>query len=195
MRPWRSKNPSDWSQRIPICVLAGVATVLSVHLALYQWRLIDQPWEPFFGNQSKQVLDSKPSEWMRGLIHLPDAALGAVAYLGDLLFGLAGSTRRWFCRPWLVLLFGFDVIPLGIVSIILVILQGTTVGAWCTVCLATAVISLILIVMAVDEVWSSLLFLREVRRRAGRKACWSAFWGKPSAIAEEVASEMVEVKR
>jgi hypothetical protein len=32
---------------------------------------------------------------MRRWFRIPDAALGAIAYLGDLVFGLAGSTRRW----------------------------------------------------------------------------------------------------
>jgi hypothetical protein len=30
-----------------------------------------------------------------------------------------------------VILFGIDVIPLGIVSAVLVVLQGTIVGSWC----------------------------------------------------------------
>jgi hypothetical protein len=37
--PWKH-NPSSWRHRAPICVLAGVAIVISVYLALYQWRLI-----------------------------------------------------------------------------------------------------------------------------------------------------------
>lgn len=185
--PWRY-NPSSWRHRAPICLLAGVATVISVYLALYQWRLIDSVWDPVFGGQSARVLDSAASETMRRWIGAPDAALGALAYLGDLLFGLAGSTRRWQYRPWLVLLFGLDVIPLGLVSVILVILQGTVVGAWCFLCLVTALISLLLVGMAYDEVWSSLLYLRRVWQRTHqRRAVWDAFCGRPSREAEEVA--------
>jgi len=185
--PWRH-NPSSWRHRVPICLLAGVATVISVYLALYQWRLIDSVWDPVFGGQSARVLDSAASETMRRWIGAPDAALGALAYLGDLLFGLAGSTRRWQYRPWLVLMFGLDVIPLGLVSVILVILQGTVVGAWCFLCLVTALISLILVGLAYDEVWSSLLYLRRVwqRTQSGR-AVWDAFCGRPSPVAAEVA--------
>lgn len=34
--------------------------------------------------------------------------------------------------PWMVAFFGILVVPLGIVSITLIILQALAVGAWCT---------------------------------------------------------------
>jgi len=185
--PW-NHNPSAWSQRIPICLLAGVAFLISTYMALYQWRLINTVWDPVFGEQSRDVLDSDVSGWMRYWFRVPDAAFGAIAYLGDLIFGLAGCTRRWQYRPWLVVLFGLDVIPLGIVSVVLVFMQGTVVGAWCLLCLATAVISLILIALAYDEVWSSLLYLKRVwhKTQSARFVC-ETFWGEPSEAAAEVA--------
>jgi len=185
--PWKY-NPSSWRHRIPICILAGVAFAIAAYMALYQWRLIDNVWDPVFGRQSRDVLDSEVSEKMRRWFRVPDAALGALAYLGDLLFGLAGSTRRWQYRPWLVVLFGLDVIPLGLVSAILVVLQGTTVGSWCFLCLVTAAISLTLVVLAYDEVWSSLSFLRRVwRKTRNPRRLWDVFWGRRSREAEEVA--------
>jgi uncharacterized membrane protein len=185
--PW-DYNPSSWRQRVPIALLAGVGFVLSAYMALYQWRLIDDVWDPAFGAQSRTVLDSDVSEQMRRWVRIPDAALGALAYLGDLVFGLAGSTRRWQDRPWMVILFGFDVIPLGIVSAVLVALQGTVVGAWCFLCLVTAVISLVLIVVSYDEVWSCMLYMRRVWRRThDRRLLWHVFWGGASAEADAVA--------
>ncbi|HLE62587.1 MAG TPA: vitamin K epoxide reductase family protein [Pyrinomonadaceae bacterium] len=185
--PWK-RNPSAWSQRIPICVLAGVAFLIASYMALYQWRLVGDVWDPIFGEQTRQVLDSEVSEKMRRWFRIPDAALGALAYLGDLIFGLAGSTRRWQYRPWLVLLFGLDVIPLGIVSAVLVVMQGTVVGAWCFLCLVTAVISLLLVALAYDEVWSTLLYLRRVWRRTRKaRVLWDVFWGRASREADEVA--------
>lgn len=175
--PWRH-NPSSWRHRVPICVLAGVAAVIAAYMSLYQWRLVDSVWDPVFGEQSQAVLDSEVSERMRGWLGIPDAALGAIAYLGDVIFGLAGSTRRWQFRPWLVVLFGLDVIPLGVVSAVLVLLQGTVVGSWCFLCLVTALISLVLAIWAADEVWSSLAYLHRVWRRAGFGAAWSAMWGQ-----------------
>jgi uncharacterized membrane protein len=185
--PWKH-NPSAWSQRIPICILAAVAFLIASYMALYQWRLVGGVWDPIFGEQTRHVLDSDVSEQMRRWFRIPDAALGALAYLGDLIFGLAGSTRRWQYRPWLVLLFGLDVIPLGIVSAVLVVMQGTVVGAWCFLCLVTAVISLVLVVLAYDEVWSTLLYLKRVWRKThSRRVLWNVFWGRASREADEVA--------
>lgn len=185
--PW-DYNPSSWRQRGPVCAVAALGFLVATYMALYQWRLIDSVWDPVFGTQTQSVLDSDVSERMRSWIGIPDAALGALAYLGDLLYGLAGSTRRWQYRPWMVLLFGFDVIPLGVVSVILVVLQGTVVGAWCFLCLCTAAISILLIWLAWDEIWSTLVFLRDVwRRERSWPILWSSFWGRPTAVATIVA--------
>jgi uncharacterized membrane protein len=184
--PWR-RNPSAWSQRVPICLLAGVATLIAAYMALYQWRLVDGVWDPVFGDQTQRVLDSDVSHRMRSWIGIPDAALGALGYFGDVVFGLAGSTRRWQYRPWMVILFGLDVIPLGIVSVVLVVLQGTVVGAWCFLCLVTAVISLALIALAYDEVWSTLVYLRRVWRSSrDPRVLWLTFWGRATPAAARV---------
>ena len=185
--PWKH-NPSSWRHRIPICVLAAIAAGISAYMALYQWRVIDTVWEPFFGGGTRRVLDSDVSERMRTWMGIPDAALGSIAYLGDVVFGLAGSTRRWQYRPWMVVLFGLDVIPLGIVSAVLVVMQGTVVGDWCTLCLFTAAISLLLVVLAYDEVWSSLKYLHRVwKATRSVREVWNVFVGRPSEVAEEVA--------
>jgi hypothetical protein len=185
--PW-NYNPSAWSQRIPLCLFAAAAFLISSYMALYQWRLIDSVGDPIFKEQTRRVLDSDVSARMQRWFHVPDAALGAIAYLGDLIFGLAGSTRRWQYRPWLVVLFGLDVIPLGVVSAVLVVLQGTVVGSWCFLCLVTAAISLILILFAYDEVWSSLLYLYRVWLRTGSpRVLWDTFWGRASRAADEAA--------
>lgn len=185
-------NPSAWSQRVPICILACVAFLMATHMALFQWHLIEAPWDPVFGAETRNVLESDVALMMHRWFGVPDAALGALAYLGDAIFGLAGSTRRWQYRPWLVILFGIDVIPLGIVSAILVVCQATIVGNWCFLCLITAVISLILVVMAYDEVYASLKLLYRVWQRThDRQILWKVLCGRPTEIADEVASEMV----
>ena len=119
---------------------------------------------------------------------IPDAALGAFGYLGDAVLGMAGSTRRWQYRPWMVLLFGFDVIPLGIVSAILVAMQATVVGYWCFLCLVSAAISLALIPFAYDEVWATIKFLQRLwKKTRDTKVMWTVFWGGYHPAAEEVA--------
>jgi hypothetical protein len=194
--PGFTYNPSSWSQRIPICVLAGVAFFIATYMALYQWRLVPTAWDPVFGGQTRDVLDSETSETMRTWMLIPDAALGAIAYLGDALFGLAGSTRRWQYRPWMVILFGIDVIPLGVVSVILVVLQGTIVGAWCFLCLITALISLVLVIFSYDEVWATIRYLRRVWRHThDRSLLWRTFWGEVVPEADAVALQQEKPAR
>jgi len=103
-----------------------------------------------------------------------DAALGAFGYFADVLTGLIGSSRRWRTMPWLVVLFGLFVGPLGAVSILLVILQPF-VGGWCLLCLVTAFISVVMIGPAMDEVLASLQHLR--REYDAGRSVWRAFWG------------------
>lgn len=186
-------NPSSWRHRVPIVLLAGVAFLISTYMALYQWRLIPDVWDPVFGGQTKQVLDSNVSEAVREWLLIPDAALGALAYLGDAIYGLAGTTRRWQYRPWMVALFGLDVIPLGIVSAVLVALQGTVVGFWCFLCLVTAVISLVLVLLAYDEIWATLKYLARIRHETkDRRLLWNVFWGTADERADRLALLMSE---
>lgn len=182
------RNPSAWHQRVPISILAAMATLIAGYMSLFQWGLIDSVWDPFFGQDSQTVLQSKVAGGMDRWLHIPDAALGAWGYLSEAVLGLVGSTRRWQYRPWMVILFGIDVIPLGGVSAILVLCQGFIVGAWCTLCLTTALISLILVIMAYDEVWASLCYLHRVwqHTRDGRLV-WRVFWGHASIEADRLA--------
>jgi uncharacterized membrane protein len=191
-RPW-SYNPSSFAQRILIALIALPAVVISLYLGFYQWGFIDSVWDPFFGKQSEAVLDSAVSHKMREWFIIPDAILGFLAYLGDIIFALAGSQRRWQYRPWLVLIFGLDIIPLGFVSSILVFLQAFVVGNWCTLCIVTAVISLVLVFLAIDEVWSTLLYLgRFWKRTRSFLKLWNVFWGFPSDEAVEVGKSMIQ---
>jgi uncharacterized membrane protein len=178
---------------VRISVIALVAFLIATYLGLYQWRLIDGVWDPVFGEGTRRVLNSELSHTLRSWFGIPDAILGALAYLGDIVLVLVGSTRRWQFRPWLVLLFGVNVIILGMVSALLVMLQGAVVGSWCFLCLVTAAISLLLAALAFDEVWSSLLYLGRVWRR-GRdpRLFWRTLWGRPSPLADEVALGMAQ---
>jgi general stress protein CsbA len=76
--------------------------------------------------------------------------------------------------PWMVILFGIAVGPLGLVSIFLVISQPMLLHAWCTLCLFSALISLIMIGPAMDEVAASLQFLR--RSHEQNRSVWNTFW-------------------
>ncbi len=193
-RPW-SYNPSSWNQRVRIALTALVATGIALYLGFYQWRIVPWIWDPLFGDGSVKVLDSDVSHEITGWIRIPDAILGTLAYLSDAVFALAGSERRWQDRPWLVIVFGIDVIPIGIVSIILVILQGIAVKYWCFLCLVTAAISLTLIILAYDEVLSSCIYLYEIKKRAGWKTLWWAFWGYPSPEAHAAGEATLQKRK
>ena len=165
-------NPSSWSQRWPIIVLALVGFGIATYLSLYQLAMLAAVWEPFFGSGSRQVLQSSISQ---ALHPIPDAALGAFGYLLDAVTGAIGGRRRWRTMPWMVILFGLAVGPLGAVSILLVIFQPVLVEAWCTLCLASAVISVLMIGPAMDEFLASLQLVR--RESAQGRSAWRSFWG------------------
>ncbi len=169
--PGWSYNPSAWSDRIPIALAALVGFGIATYLTLYQLEVIGSVWEPFFGDGSRTILTSGVSR----ALPVPDAALGAAGYLLDAVAGLVGGRRRWRTMPWIVVLFGLAVGPLGVVSVMLVVFQPVLYGAWCTLCLASAVISLVMIGPAMDELLASLQELRRVRRGGG--SVWRAFWG------------------
>ena len=168
--PGWSYNPSDWIQRGPIIALAFVGFFLSRYLAAYQLGHTAYPWDPFFGDGTRRVLDSEVSKaWP-----ISDAGLGAASYMIEALSGFMGGRNRWRTMPWMVVMFGVLVAPVGIVSIVLVMLQPIAVGAWCTLCLVTAAAMLIMISPAIDEVVAMSQFLLGARREG--KPFWRTFW-------------------
>jgi hypothetical protein len=177
--PGWTTNPSSWRERLPIVALAATGAAVAIYLALYQLRVLDRVWEPFFGDGSRRILDSPVSR----VLPVPDAALGVLGYLLDAAAGVIGGRARWRTMPWMVVIFGLAVGPLGAVSILLVILQPVLFDAWCTLCLVSAAISLSMIGPALDEVLASLQYLARVR--ASGSSVWAAFWGRP--LTEPVA--------
>ena len=186
--PGWSYNPSDWFQRGPIIAMAFVGFFLSRYLAAYQLGHIAYPWDPLFGDGTRRVLDSDISKaWP-----ISDAGLGATSYMIEALSGFMGGRNRWRTMPWMVVMFGVLVVPLGIVSIGLVMLQPIAVGAWCTLCLVTAAAMLIMIAPAIEEVVAMTQFLQGARRED--KPFWRTFWvGGTLAAYETPASEDVPV--
>ena len=168
--PGWSYNPSTWTQRMPIIVLAIVGLYVSRYLTAYQLEQIDGVWEPFFEgsaadpqNGTEEVITSSVSEaWP-----VPDAAVGGYTYLLEILTGIVGSRRRWRTMPWLVILFGLMIAPLGITSIFFIIIQPIVIGTWSTIALIGAAAVLVQIPYSLDELLASIQFLRR-RAKAGR---------------------------
>lgn len=173
--PGWSVNPSLWSQRIPIVVLALVGGAAATWLALFQQGVIDSAWEPFFGEGTRLiVIESGFSRFFESW-PIRDAGIGALGYLADAVTGVIGGTRRWRTMPWIVIIFGVFVGPFGALSVMLTIFQPVLYNAFCTLCLVSGVISLAMIGPAVDEVLASLQHIKR-EKRSGRSV-WSTFWG------------------
>lgn len=165
-----SYNPSSWPQRWIMIATGLMGYFVSRYLAAYQLGYVDAVWDPFFGDGSRQVLNSAMSH----SLPISDAALGTVAYTFEFLMGFMGSPQRWRTMPWMVTIFGILVIPLGLVHIFLVISQPVVVGHWCTFCLMAAAVMLPMIPLEVDEVIAMGQFMVQAKRKGLN--LWKAFW-------------------
>ncbi len=156
-------SPSGWTNRLPIILLAFVGLFISRYLAAYQLGHIDAAWDLFFGGGTERIITSSVSEaWP-----VADAGLGATVYVLEIITGIIGDKRRWRTMPWLVLLFGILIVPLGAVSVFFIIIQPVVIGTWCTLCLVGALAMLLQIPYSFDEILATLQFLR-ARRQQGR---------------------------
>lgn len=174
-----SYNPSSWPQRAIMIGLAFVGWLASRYLGAFQLGYIDTAWDPFFGEGTLNVLNSKMSHsWP-----ISDAALGTLAYTLEFLMGFMGGTSRWRTMPWMVAFFGILVIPLGLVSIFLVISQPLIVGAWCALCLFSAIIMLPMIPLQIDEVIA--MWQHMVQRKQKGDSLWRVFWKGGDALSTE----------
>jgi nucleoside-diphosphate-sugar epimerase/uncharacterized membrane protein len=173
--PGWDNSPSTFVQRAPIIGLAVIGFLISRVLTAYQLGHVQGVWEPFFAgapdnprNGTEEIITSEVSRaWP-----VPDAGLGALTYLLEIITGLVGSSRRWRTIPWMVLLFGVMIVPLGIVSVTFIIIQPIVLGAWCTLCLIAAAAMVIQIPYSVDELAATGQFLR---RKAKQKGLVRAF--------------------
>jgi len=173
--PGWEQNPSAWRERLPLVALAVLGCAVATYLTLYQVGLFRTVWEPFFGDGSRTILNSAVARFLP----VPDASLGALAYVLEAGCGLLGGTARWRTAPWLVLAYGALVGLLGLGSVALVILQPLAFGAWCALCLVSAAISIGLLGPALREPLAALQHLRRVFERGD--SLWQAFWGRGAA--------------
>jgi len=176
--PGWTVNPSQWSQRIPIIVLAVLGGFAAIWLALYQQEVVDTVWEPFFGDGTEDIVrESGFSEFFERF-PIGDAALGSLGYIADAVTGAIGGTKRWRTMPWIVVVFGAFVGPFGVISVMLTIFQPVLYGSFCTLCLFSGFVSLAMIGPGVDEVLASLQYLQRERLRG--HSTWRVFWGLSS---------------
>jgi Vitamin K epoxide reductase family len=123
--------------------LAAAGLLIAGYLTLVQLDVLAPAWDPLFGTPSTQrVLE---------LTHpVPDAAAGVIAYATEIVLLL---TRRGRLVLGVVLAAG------AITSIVLIVIQPIVVGAWCALCLASATLSLGLLLLGHRETIDALIAL------------------------------------
>ena len=182
-----SYNPSSWPQRSIMIGLAFIGWLASRYLGAFQLGYIDYAWDPFFGDGTMTVLDSDMSH----SFPISDAALGTLAYTLEFLMGYMGGTSRWRTMPWMVTLFGILVIPLGFVSIFLIVSQPLSVGAWCSICLFSAIVMLPMIPLQIDEVIA--MWQHMVQRKEKGDSLWKVFWKGGEALSTKMDQRSPEM--
>lgn len=163
--PGWEENPTAWPKRIGLAALSTLGFAIALYLMLYQFDVFPSVWDPWF--DSYKVLHFT-DPW-------PDASLGVLAYGAEIVLSFIGGRDRWRTMPWTTISYGFIVLSGAGVSMFLMIIQPTWVGAWCTLCLSSAAISLILCGWGVDEALASVQHLKRVRESGG--SLWRAFLG------------------
>ncbi|WED42062.1 vitamin K epoxide reductase family protein [Legionella cardiaca] len=184
-------SPSSWIQRLPIIILAFIGFYISRYMAAYQLGHIEHVWDPFFigylpdaKNGTEEIITSYVSK----AFPVPDAGLGAAVYILEILTGIIGGSNRWRTMPWLVLLFGIMIVPLGVVSIAFIIIQPILLNTWCTLCLIAAVAMLIQVPYSFDELIATSVFLWR-RWKAGRPILRILFVGDSDNITKATKEE------
>ncbi|WP_201860725.1 NAD-dependent epimerase/dehydratase family protein [Microvirga soli] len=160
--------PSTGAQRLPIAAMGLIGLLISRMLTAYQLGHVDYAWEPFFlgnpadpRNGTEEIITSDVSRaWP-----IPDAGLGAVSYMLEILMAVMGTRDRWRTMPWMVTFFGILVIPLGVVSVYFIIIQPIMIGTWSTPALIAALAMLVMIPFALDEVIAMGQFLYWAHRQ------------------------------
>jgi uncharacterized membrane protein len=130
-----------------LLVLALAGATISAYLALFELGVLSAVWDPLFAYGSAEVLRSAPAR----AIPVPDAVLGVVGYATEavLLVGAQVTGPRLARRLTIVL--GALAAVMALTGLTLVALQAFVVHAWCALCLASAVISWTIALIAIPH--------------------------------------------
>lgn len=169
--PWgSSSNPSSWSKRIFLLILAAIGFLIALYLGLYQLHVFQNVWEPFFGNGTNAVVKSSFSR----VLPIPDGLMGAFGYLCDMVLVSIGDSARWKTKPWAVILYSILVAIMGLVSILLIIAQPVFLHTWCTLCLASAALSFSMVIPTMQELSATRGLIKKKR---SEETFWEAVRG------------------
>jgi len=148
--PGWDENPTRYGRRVLLAVLAFGGLLVAGYLSLFQLGVFDSAWDPFF--DPRPVLElTEP---------LPDAVAGVLAYGAELVLLAIGGPERWRTAPWTCLALGLVLSAGAVVSIALIVIQPAVAGAWCTLCLVSAALSLLLFALGIGEARAAYQQLR-----------------------------------
>ena len=134
------------ARAVALAVLAIAGVAVSGYLAAYELGWIGGVWDPLFGDGSERVLSSGIAR----ALPVPDAVLGVVAYGVDAALALllaAGIGSAVAIAGCLAVVASIG----ALVGIGLAISQPLLVGTFCTLCLVSTLISIVLAAGAVRE--------------------------------------------
>src|SRR3954447_10021656 len=164
--PGWDHNPTSPRRRLGLAGLAFCGLVVATYLTLFQLHLYDTVWDPFV--ESRTVLELTAPD--------PDALGGVAAYAAELLLLAVGGRDRWRSLPWACLALGAVLTTGAVVSIALIAIQPSVAGAWCTLCLVSAALSLVLFVLGIGEARAAWQHVRRAQARGARLG--DAIWGR-----------------
>lgn len=135
--PGWSVNPSLYSQRLPVILLAVLGLTLSIDMRELSGALA------------------------RDVNTLAIEAALAIA----VITGSIGSERRWSRKPWLVAIFGLAIGPAAFVASTWSLIELSFDGTWNSREVGRSVAALMAIGPAMDEVLASLQFVRSQSKK------------------------------
>ncbi len=144
LRGLPTHTPSSRRYTGSLIILAAAGCVVASYLTLYQLGIVTTIWEPFFGDGSRLLLHSS----LARSLPVPDASLGAVGYLAELLCVTVRSRNG----PWVRRTYYTLVTLFAAASALLLALQWGYFHLWCTLCLSSALLSFIIAGVVLSEV-------------------------------------------
>jgi len=169
-------NPASWSQRLPVTVLALAGFTLSTWFALYA----PVGFSPLLSFLTFSPRFHFVSLNLRRLVPSPEMGFSAFGFLLQIVGSLVGNTRRWRIRPYWVVALGLALLLLAAFNVSQTALECVFTDRWCLAPLLAAIISILMIGPAMDEVLASLQHFK--RTRHANKHKWLFFWNRHSLI-------------
>jgi Vitamin K epoxide reductase family len=176
--PGWDENPTSLGRRALLGALALAGFAVALYLTLYQFDLYDSVWDPAFDSPAVLHLTDP----------VPDALAGVAAYGSELLLLALGGRDRWRSLPWACLALAAVLATGAVVSIALIVIQPTVAGAWCLLCLVSAVLSLVLFALGFGEGRAAWQHVQRARRHG--VSLGDAVWGRAAWVSTPVAGQL-----